>query len=168
MLDWGDPERGDIIVFRYPKDESLHYIKRVVAVPGDRIKVKNNQIFLNGVPQERTYIDKYEFVDDNCRGTTTKGYLEDLTGLRHQILTNAGLPGALGTWPNNDEEETIPEGVVFVMGDNRDNSEDSRRWGFVRYDQIKGKAHFVWFSLDGCTQKVRGKRFFRSLYKLYE
>lgn len=168
LLDWGDPARGDIIVFRYPKDESLHYIKRVVAIPGDRIKVKNNQIFLNGVPQERTYVDKYDFIDDNCRTTTTKLYIEDLSGLKHQILTNAGLPGALGTWPANDEEVTVPEGVVFAMGDNRDNSEDGRRWGFVRFDQIKGKAHFVWFSLDGCTQKVRGARFFRSLYKLYD
>ena len=168
MLDWGDPERGDIIVFRYPRDESLHYIKRVVAISGDRIKVKNNQIFLNGVAQERTYIDKYDFVDDNCRATPTKRYLETLGGVEHHILTNAGLPGPLANWPRNDEEVVIPEDMVFVMGDNRDNSEDSRRWEFVRYDQIKGKAHFVWFSWDSCMSKVRGKRFFRSLYKIYE
>lgn len=168
VLDWGNPDRGDIIVFRYPKDESLHYIKRVVAIPGDRIRVKNNQIFLNGVAQERTYVDKFDFVDDNCRSTSTKLYVETLGELKHEMLTNAGLPGALGTWPANDEETVVPEGMVFAMGDNRDNSEDGRRWGFVRYDQIKGKAHFVWFSLDGCTQKVRGKRFFQSLYKLYD
>ena len=89
-------------MFRYPKDESLNYIKRVVAVPGDRIHVKNNQIFLNGVAQERTYVDKYEFVDDNCRATTTKRVRRDLDGLEHQVLTNAGLPGRLATWPRDD------------------------------------------------------------------
>jgi signal peptidase I len=62
----------------------------------------------------------------------------------------------------------VPEGSVFVMGDNRDNSEDSRRWEFVRRDQIKGKAHFVWLSWDHCARKVRGNRIFRSLYTLYE
>ena len=178
LLDWGDPSRGDIIVFRYPKDESVHYIKRVVAVPGDRIRVKNNQIFLNGVAQDRTYTDKYDFIDDNCRAYATKRYIETLDvgsvseggngQLQHEILTNPGLPGALANWPRNEEEVTIPDGVVFVMGDNRDNSEDGRRWGFVREDQIKGKAHFVWFSWDSCASKVRGTRFFRSLYKLYD
>ena len=168
ILDWGDPARGDIIVFRYPKDESLHYIKRVVAVPGDRIKVKNNQIFLNDVAQERRYVDKFDFLDDGCQASPTKRYIEDLDGLEHEVLTNAGLPGPLANWPRRDEEVVVPDGVVFVMGDNRDNSEDSRRWAFVRYDQIKGKAHFVWFSWDSCMQKVRTKRFFRSLYKMYE
>jgi signal peptidase I len=168
LFDWGDPERGDIIVFRFPRDERLHYIKRVVAVPGDKIHVQDNQIFLNGVPQERKYLDKFEFVDDNCRETPTKRYVETLDGLDHHVLTNQGLGGPLSDWPRDGEDIVVPEGSVFVMGDNRDNSEDSRRWEFVRYDQIKGKAHFVWFSWDSCMQKVRGKRFFRSLYRLYE
>lgn len=168
LLDWGDPQRGDIIVFRYPKDESLHYIKRVVAVPGDRVHVKNNQIFLNDVAQEREYVDKYEFVDDTCRTTPAKRYLERLGGAEHQVLTNLNEPRPLANWPRNDEEVVVPEGVVFVMGDNRDNSEDGRRWGFVRFDQIKGKAHFVWFSYDSCAAALRAKRFFRSLYKIYD
>lgn len=167
LIDWGNPQRGDIIVFRYPKDERLHYIKRVVGIAGDKIHVRDNQIFLNGVPQDRTYVGKYEFVDDNCRETPTKRYVENLDGVEHSVLTNQGLPGPLANWPR-DGDETVPEGSVFVMGDNRDNSEDGRRWGFVRYDQIKGKAHFVWLSWDSCTQKMRGKRFFRNLYKLYD
>lgn len=167
VLDWGDPARGDIIVFRYPKDEALNYIKRVVGVPGDRLTVKNNQIFLNGVAQERVYTEKFDFIDDNCRATSTRRYVETLDGLEHEVLTNAGMPGPLATWPRDGEEIVVPADAVFVMGDNRDNSEDSRRWEFVRYDQIKGKAHFVWFSWDGCAGKVRAERFFRSLYKVW-
>ncbi len=168
LVDWGDPDRGDIIVFRYPRDESLNYIKRVVAIPGDRIRVKGNQIFLNGEAQEMVPNGRYDFVDDHCRSTSTRRWTETIDGESHEILTNAGLPGPLATHPRGTEEILVPEGHVFVMGDNRDNSEDSRRWEFVRYDQVKGKAHFVWFSWDSCEGGVRGKRFFRSLYKIYD
>ncbi len=163
LLDWGDPERGDIIVFRYPRKPELNYIKRVVAIGGDKISVKDNQITLNGVEQPRTFIDRYTFTDDRCSDMTTKRYVEDLGGLEHELLTNASMPGPLST---TRKEIVVPEGHVFVMGDNRDNSEDSRAWGFVRMDQIKGKAHFVWFSLASCpTSHVRPDRIFEGLYQ---
>lgn len=170
LVDWGDPRRGDIIVFRYPKDEQLHYIKRVVGIAGDTIRVKDNQIFVNGQAMERTYEDQYTFIDDDCRDEGTKRYIEHLDGVDHAILTNQGLPGMLADFPAGrvGQEVTVPADSVFVMGDNRDNSEDGRKWGFVRYDQIKGKAHFVWFSWDSCAGKIRSERFFRSLYRLYE
>ena len=163
VMDWGDPERGDIIVFRYPRDESLTYIKRVVAVSGDRVEVKNNQVIVNGVLQDREYQGSYPFIDVQCQPRDTKRYIEDLDNVRHEILTNLGTSGLL----SNHKEVMVPVDTVFVMGDNRDNSEDSRRWGIVRYDQIKGKAHLVWLSWDGCGGtygQVRGARFFSNLY----
>lgn len=163
IFDWGDPDRGDIIVFRYPNDESLTYIKRVVAIGGDRIEVKNNQVILDGVLQQRDYQGSYSFVDDRCRSHGAKRYIEDLGEVQHEMLTSTGLGGLLA----NHKAFTVPENTVFVMGDNRDNSEDSRRWGIVRFDQVKGKAHFVWLSWDRCAGEygqVRGSRFFTNLY----
>lgn len=147
LLDLGDPSRGDIIVFRYPNDESIHYIKRVVAIGGDRISVRDNQVILNGVPQPRQRLGRYDFQDQGCDQRPTTLYDEDLSGLRHAVLTNMGLGGPL----SDRDEVIIPPNRVFVMGDNRDNSEDSRKWGTVRFDQIKGKAHLIWLSLDACA-----------------
>jgi signal peptidase I len=164
LVDLGDPERGDVIVFRYPRNPSLNYIKRVVGLPGDKIRVQNNKVVLNGTTQPLVYQDKYDFVDDKCRTRVMRRYEEDLAGLKHIALTSTGMGGLL----SNKSEVEVPPDHVFVMGDNRDNSEDSREWGFVRYDQIKGKAHFVWLSWDGCNGsvgKVRGERFFHSLYE---
>ena len=164
LVDLGDPDRGDIIVFKYPRNPRLNYIKRVVGIPGDTIRVQNNQIILNGTTQPFEYTSKYDFVDDRCRSRTMRRYDETIGSLKHVALTNSGLGGLL----SNKSEVTVPDGHVFVMGDNRDNSEDSRQWGFVRFDQIKGKAHFVWLSWDGCdgsVGKLRGSRFFHDLYE---
>ncbi|MCB9673802.1 MAG: signal peptidase I [Alphaproteobacteria bacterium] len=163
LLELAKPQRGDIIVFRFPLEESTNYIKRIVAVPGDRIKVRDNKIFINGEEMKREYQDAYDFVDSTCRPIGTRRYVEDLAGLKHEVLTNKGLSSALSDF----REVEVPEDQVFVMGDNRDFSEDSRRWGFVRADQIKGKAHLVWLSWDGCEGNfgsIRSDRFFRNLY----
>jgi len=165
LWDRADPERGDIIVFRYPKNEKQHYIKRVAAIPGDRLRVKDNQIILSGEAQKREYLERYDVTTADCRSDVAKRWSENLGGLEHEVLTNAGLPGSLSTFPKGTEEVVVPEGHVFVMGDNRDNSEDSRRWGLVRHDQIKGKAKFVWFSWDSCNVRPRASRWFRGLYE---
>jgi signal peptidase I len=164
LVDLGDPERGDVIVFRYPKNPSLNYIKRVVGIPGDKIGVQDNKVVLNGVTQPLVNKGEYDFVDDKCRTRVMRYYQEDLAGLKHIALTSMGAGGFL----SNKREIEVPAQHVFVMGDNRDNSEDSRAWGFVRYDQIKGKAHVVWLSWDACNGsvgKVREDRFFHSLYE---
>lgn len=164
ILDLGFPERGDIVVFRYPRNPRLTYIKRVVAVPGDEIAVRNNRIYLDGELQMVEPVGGYDFVDDACRVTPTEKFHEHMGGNVHSVLTSS----VGGKFLANRGAVRVPEGQVFVMGDNRDHSEDSRRWGFVREDEIKGKAHFVWFSWNACEGRpgsIRVDRFFHRLYR---
>jgi signal peptidase I len=115
-----DPQSGDIIVFKFPKDRSIDYIKRVVGVPGDEIEIKNKKLYLNGEPTSDPY----------AHYTTT------------QIL-----PGSVSP-KDNFGPITVPEGKYFVMGDNRDNSSDSRFWGFVENNDVLGKAMIIYWSWD--------------------
>ncbi len=163
LYDLGNPQRGDIIVFQYPRNPSVNYIKRVVGLPGDKIVIRNNRIILNGVEQSTQRAGDFSFVEENCNLDPKRQYVEDLSGLKHSILTNSGQPGYLADKP----EITVPADSVFVMGDNRDNSEDSRKWLWVRYDQIKGKAHRIWLSWDSCSGQwgqIRTDRFMQDLY----
>ncbi len=170
LLDLGDPERGDVIVFHYPQDEDITYIKRVVGLAGDTIRVVDNQIIIDGVKQERDLLGTFDDRDAYCRGREAKHWAESLvrsdgTVLDHEMLTALPRSGGLAS-PRR--EFVVPEDSVFVMGDNRDHSQDGRSWGFVRFDQIKGKAHFVWLSWNGCAGTSLGTfrftRMFRSLY----
>ncbi len=157
LLDLGDPKRGEVIVFR-PPHIAQDYIKRVVAIPGDRVKVTNGRVIINGEEQSQKYIGRYSFVDRDCSVQETKGYVEQFAGRPHDVL--ASIHG--GPLRNRDEI-TVPPGKVFVMGDNRDNSLDSRAWGFVDFHRIQGKAHFVWLSWDGCASRFRTERVFQPL-----
>ena len=152
LIPRGDPQRGEIIVFQYPDDPSIDYIKRVVGIPGDTIKVKNNVVYINGERQEKTYQHRFDFVDGHCNVEGTKLFVETIGDKEHLILNSAGLPMPLA----NSGPFNVPEGAVFVMGDNRDNSSDSRRWGTVPIPNIKGKALAVWLSYDHCAGKSLG------------
>jgi len=160
LVDLGEPERGDVIVFRYPVDERMTYIKRVVAVGGDRISVARNQITINGEKQTTEFSSLIPTEDKRCRIEQLKHYRETVGEVTHDILMRPG-----GSALSDRAEVTVPPGHVFVMGDNRDNSQDSRVWKFVSMDQIKGKAHFVWWSYDACQGSVRSDRLFESLYQ---
>lgn len=168
LLDTGDPKRGDVIVFTYPVDRSTNYIKRVVGVPGDTIEVRNNQIVLNGEVQPRDRAGDYTFfADGGCRVATSKLWTEELDGHTHHKLTNYGLSSRLA----NHGPTVVPPGSVFVMGDNRDESGDSRQWKFVSEDLVKGRAEFIWLSFHYCDDgrpgwlpQVRSNRLFRGLY----
>ncbi len=164
LLDLADPERGDVIVFRYPRDPQMNYIKRVVGIPGDRIQVKRGVLHINGEPQPRELAKEphYAFTDQHCRTYKQRHYVDTTAGVQHDTLNALG--DATSGSMRNTVEHIVPEDSVFVMGDNRDNSQDSRVWKFVKHNQIKGKAHFVWFSWDHCEGALRADRVFHGLY----
>ncbi len=137
----GLPERGDVIVFRYPKNPSLDYIKRVIGVPGDRIEYRNKSIYLNGEKIKQVSLGKYigQGRDSVMSGASRKQ--EKLMFVSHDVLINENRYAIDNAW-------TVPDGHYFVMGDNRDNSNDSRVWGMVPENNLVGKAFMVWMNWD--------------------
>jgi signal peptidase I len=125
-----NPERGDIIVFRYPQDEKRDFIKRIVATPGDRILIRGHDVYVNAQRLTEPY----------ARHTTSSS----------QYRGQLSCSYAYGCEPT-----VVPPHSYFVMGDNRDNSQDSRYWGFVRRQKIKGKAFLIYWSWDGDRHWLR-------------
>jgi signal peptidase I len=149
IVERGEPSRGDIVVFRFPKDPTVDYIKRVIGLPGDRIGYYHKQIYLNGQPVKQTPIGVYEGngqQEGNLGGELLLS--EDLAGITHDILVTKVAP------PLKEGEYIVPPGQYFVMGDNRDNSNDSRFWGFVPEENLVGKAFFIWMSWDATKPGV--------------
>ena len=149
------PHRGDVIVFRYTKDTSIDYVKRVIGLPGDRIQVKQGQLYINGAEVPRSLVGDYEASDENGTRVLTKEYVEDLPdGPKHDILKYSDDERfSVGDEvdANNTQEYLVPDGDLFMMGDNRDNSSDSRfqnSLGFVPLENVVGRAQFIFFSFD--------------------
>jgi signal peptidase I len=141
----GEPARGDVAVFRYPRDPSQDYIKRVVGLPGDEIAYKGKKLFVNGDEVEVESDGRYIGTGRGRDHTGAEIRRERLGEVEHQILLKPQLffGGMLeGSWQ-------VPEGHYFVMGDNRDNSEDSRVWGFVPEQNLVGRAFLIWMNWDG-------------------
>jgi signal peptidase I len=130
LIPVGAPQRGDIVVFIYPEDRSKDFIKRLIGVPGDTIEIRNKKIFLNGLP----YSDKHGVYVDNLV-----------------------IPGAVQP-RDNFGPVTVPEGSLFVMGDNRDESYDSRFWGFVSQKDVLGKALIIYWSWNQEEHWIRWSR----------
>lgn len=150
------PQRGDVMVFRYPPKPSLDYIKRVVGVPGDEVAYLNKRLTINGKPIETKALPDY-FDEDAVR--YFKQFEESLGSEPHRLLNDpdrpAFVPGADDfafksncTYTVEGVTCKVPEGQYFMMGDNRDNSLDSRYWGFVPDENIVGKAFFVWMNFS--------------------
>jgi signal peptidase I len=150
------PERGDVVVFRYPVDTRIDYIKRVVAVPGDEVSYLNKKLAINGKVLEVQPLP--EFYDEESM-VYSLHFEENLLGRKHRILVDKNRPPyipepAIEPFPFRDQCRYSGEGVVckvppghfFAMGDNRDNSQDSRFWGFVPEQNIVGRAFMVWMN----------------------
>ena len=142
FLSIGEPERGDVVVFRYPKDPSTDYIKRVVGIPGDHITYVDKRLYINGQKVDLEHIGPY--VSDNT-GLPMPGsnvFRETLGDVKHKILVESAKR------PFDGVDLTVPPGRYFVMGDNRDNSNDSRYWGTVPEANLVGRAFFIWMNFS--------------------
>lgn len=143
------PKRGDVVVFKLPRDPSTDYIKRIVGLPGDTVQMKGGELFINGQQVPRIYLRDYTVEGDGPR-IVDKEYEETLPGggggAKHLIIKEFDQGGM-----NDTEEYHVPPGYVFAMGDNRDNSEDSRylnEVGYIPVENLVGKAQIIFFSID--------------------
>lgn len=140
------PTRGDVIVFKYPRDESINYIKRVVGLPGDRIAIREKVLYINDKPVEVESLKNdamMEGVESDDDRKVLSLFTEKLEGAPHPVLYN------MGSLLNSDFGPVeVPQGKLLCLGDNRDRSSDSRIWGFVPMENIKGKAMFVWLNFS--------------------
>lgn len=154
IIEVGNPQRGDVMVFRFPHNPSQDYIKRVVGLPGDKIEYIDKQLTINGQKVKTTPADQF-FDADRVQYYSQAN--EKLGAVEHKVIVNDSVPpgispGFLNTHPGACQYSgrgvvcTVPAGHYFVMGDNRDNSEDSRYWGFVPDENIVGRAFFIWMN----------------------
>jgi signal peptidase I len=146
------PKRGDVFVFHYPPEPTIDYIKRVVGLPGDKIQYQDKHLIINGKKLDVRFEDNYEYEMQGANIISARRSKEQLGDVQHDILIhdipNEYNPGAPGAKLQDGETITVPEGNYFAMGDNRDNSADSRVWGFVPEHNLVGKAFFIWFNFD--------------------
>jgi signal peptidase I len=146
IVNIGEPHRGDIVVFKYPPNPKEDYIKRIIGLPGDTISVHDEQVFVNGKPLPQSYLGPITDTDPESVKTAQAGgveHTEKVGDVSHRIIILPPFmrdPRTEGTW-------VVPKGYYFAMGDNRDNSSDSRFWGEVPESDLRGRAFLIWFSL---------------------
>ena len=151
IITWGDPKRGDIVVFRYPVDTDIDFVKRIVGLPGDHLRVENRILFVNDVAQPRTIEGiTRDILSDTIDHPEQKDVsMEKLGDLDHWVIQNKSpedTPPQSIKFPPDAVDFVVPADTYFMMGDNRDNSADSRYWGTVKREYIQGKAIFVVWS----------------------
>ncbi len=141
VVEIGEPKRGDVIVFRFPKDPSIDYIKRVIGLPGDHIVYRDKVLYINDKKAEQVILGLYAGVGAGSVMTGATQLVEHLDDVKHDILTDARKNFG-------DIDVIVPPGTYFAMGDNRDNSNDSRFWGTVPERNLVGKAFMIWMNFD--------------------
>ncbi len=151
FLDIKEPKHGDLVVFRFPPEPSIDYIKRVIGLPGDHIEYKDKILYVNGKKMPQKFL-KYAIDSEPGLGTwKVEKKRENFAGIKHDIYIRPDVT-------NSDFEVTVPKGQYFVMGDNRDNSSDSRYWGFVPDKNLIGQAFCILVSWDEESDSVRWSR----------
>ena len=153
ILSLGEPERGDVVVFRYPVDPSVNFIKRLIGLPGDTITYRNKELFVNGESVSKQENGRYTSDEVKCSTPRADAvrFHETVGDVEHDILLHERSGSRNGQW-------VVPEGHYFVMGDNRDRSNDSREWGFVPEENMMGRAVGIWMNFDytkGCGDLSR-------------
>lgn len=170
FIDNNLPKRGEVVVFIYPVDNDKDFIKRVVGIPGDKVRLEGSDVFINGEKVVHTLLDVQTDPDNPkklllknsitrsipyVRGWETFDFYEEVIDGHPHIVQYEKYASRV------PQEFVVPEGNYFVMGDNRDNSADSREWGFVPFENLKGRAMFVWLSLDKDQGGIRWNEFGR-------
>lgn len=155
IIEVGEPKRGQIFLFRYPVDPSITFVKRVIGVPGDHIVYKDKVLYINGVEAKQKLLEQTHYIDEHGVYYSENLFEEDLNGVKHKIYVH----------PEGGETQNIdvvvPAHHYFAMGDNRDDSGDSRIWGFVPEENLIGQAFWIFMSWDSDAagwDKVRWNR----------
>ena len=149
FINIGEPKRGQIALFRWPVNPTVTFVKRVIGLPGDHISYQNKVLYVNGKKVPQTFIKATLEIGDDGKTWKAKEYKEDLDGVQYLILRRPNCPA------QNFTELIVPKGRYFMMGDNRDDSDDSRSWGFVPDNAFIGHALFVWMSWDSQNHRIR-------------
>lgn len=162
LVEWGGPKRGETIVFLFPRDESLHYIKRVVGIPGDSVEFKGKALYINGIEIPQQPVTDAAELKGLFDVADVGGdiYRETIDGISHYVRYSKKGTAQLSRF---GQKVIVPKDSYFVAGDNRDESYDSRQWGVVPRANIKGKAQMIWLSLDergsfGSLEMIRWSR----------
>lgn len=158
IIDRGTPQRGDIMVLRWPANPSIYFIKRVIGLPGDHISYTNKKLIINGHEIPLTYEKEGTDSDDGQNSWKVSQYQEDLLGVKHSIYL---IPDRTSM---DFKDIIVPQGMYFVLGDNRDDSGDSRYWGFVPDENIVGKAEYILLSWDSQKHMPRWDRIGKAIH----
>lgn len=148
----GEPKRGQIALFRWPVNPPVTFVKRVIGVPGDHVSYLNKVLYINGKKMSQKFIKNTLEIGDNGQTWKAKEYEENLDGVKHLIIRRPDRSS------QNFKDLVVPKGKYLMMGDNRDDSDDSRSWGFVPMHNFIGRAILIWMSWDSQKHRIRWDR----------